>query len=159
MVCLKRWRFAENALKYFADIPLSHSLIYYKCKEIYHCDNVYEVFIAFIKELFQHIRSSPCCGSPHWQWAELSSSSSHRAAPPEAWWSSPGSREKNPASMKASIKEEELMHVPLKFIWFHTCTKTVNRMTTMVVVMKSLFLGKSSMRNTSEKQIAPLRPP
>lgn len=61
--------------------------------------------------------------------------------------------------MKASKKEEELIYVHLKFIWFHTCTKTVKRMTTMVVVMKSLFLGKSSMRNTSEKQIAPLRPP
>lgn len=65
MVCLKRWRFVENALKYPADIPLSHSLLYYQWKEIYHCVNVYEVFTAFIKELFQHSYSSPCCGSPH----------------------------------------------------------------------------------------------
>lgn len=40
-----------------------------------------------------------------------------------------------------------------------TCTKTVKRMTTMVVVMKRRFFGKSSIRNTREKQIAPLRPP
>lgn len=40
-----------------------------------------------------------------------------------------------------------------------TCTKTVKRMTTMVVVMKSLFFGKSSIRKTREKQMAPLRPP
>ena len=49
-----------------------------------------------------------------------------------------------------------------RFVFFKlllTWTKTVKRMTTMVVVMKSLFFGKSSMRKTREKQIAPRRPP